>query len=50
MVFVIKGRIMECGVFQNRMLRRIFGPKGDELTGNLSQQHLLSMLPLLFVN
>jgi hypothetical protein len=31
----------ECGlrVFQNRVLRRIFGPKGDEVTGEWRRLH-----------
>jgi hypothetical protein len=35
MVFVIKGRNIDGGMFQNRVLRRIFGHKWDELTGDL---------------
>jgi hypothetical protein len=32
------------GVFENRALRRIFGPKRDEVTGEWRNLHFLTLL------
>ena len=35
-------------VFENRVLRRIFGPKSDEVTGELGKLHNLYSSPSIF--
>jgi hypothetical protein len=35
-------------VFENRVLRRIFGPKRDEVTGGLREQHKEELHDLYF--
>jgi hypothetical protein len=35
-------------VFENRVLRRIFGPKRDEVTGELGKLHNLYSSPSIF--
>jgi hypothetical protein len=35
-------------VFENRVLRRIFGPKRDEITGKWKRLHNGSFLPILY--
>jgi hypothetical protein len=35
-------------VYENRMLRRIFGPKGDEVTGGLRKLHNEELHNLFF--
>jgi hypothetical protein len=39
MVSHIKGREYRLRVFENRVLRRIFGPKRDEVTGEWRKLH-----------
>jgi len=33
------GKKLKLRVFENRVLRRIFGPKGDEVTGKRRKLH-----------
>ena len=36
----IKGRALVGGVLKNRLLRKVFGPKREEVTGNWGKLHI----------